>query len=638
MAVTPEMIQAVFEDHLAKAEEFLSIADDNIKSGFEAFADPSIFQYEPYQWELAHPPIIGAVGREWTPSKPGLRSMPTAPGLTAFPAIMNATYVKPTDNLASAPTYSTPTKPGGAPSNTSGAAPHIYDPRFPNSPTLISLPTTTLPYPYITIPPAPSIDMPVFDGTIPDPIRQITFKEYMDQLTEAYAKYSQDIPNLVRANWMTWFSAYLGERPLIDKLANAISIYMDVGGAGVPVPIEEAIITRNTDRVAAEQRKATLSVYDAATKRGLLLPSGAMLAGLKEARQVAAEAVSKVMTDVAIKNLELEHDHMKFMLQLGSELEKWVAGFATDTAKVVLECNSQAIEMTKFVLTGMVEINNIMVKIYLAQWEAYKAAVEVYKAKISAIEMEVRIYEAMIKAETAKVEVNKAHVEMINAVANCNKAIADVYKTTIDAETAKVESSRVAIMAYEAQIRGYVASVEAWKAQWQGYTAEVEGETAKAKVYTAQVEAYSARVNAYKAEVEGYGAQVHAQAEQIRAIGSQNETNLRAWSLQAEQTVKQYVAETEAYRAEWGAVGEQLKGAAENTRIIAESLFKGYEVEMRVDTERAHEHLAEWRSALEAHIAASRGMVEAASVAGHMASSALNGITSFVGAMTQSQS
>ena len=84
MAVTPEMIQAVFEDHLAKAEEFLSIADDNIKSGFEAFADPSIFQYEPYQWELAHPPIIGAVGREWTPSKPGLKSVAAAPALTAF--------------------------------------------------------------------------------------------------------------------------------------------------------------------------------------------------------------------------------------------------------------------------------------------------------------------------------------------------------------------------------------------------------------------------------------------------------------------------------------------------------------------------------------------------------------------------
>ena len=637
MADNAAIIQDIFETHLAAAQEFLKTAQTNIDQGFKTFQDPAAFKYEPYEWEIASPPIIGGIPVPHYPSKPGFKGTPTAPKLEQFPEISNPDYGKPVDFSGKPPDPHYPPQPGTSPSDPTGQPPQPTQLQFPSKPTLLPLPSTALPYPFITVPNAPVITMPVFDGQVPSPIHQISFDEYMQKLTDAYAKYSQDIPALVFSNWILWFKSYLGERPLIDKLVLAVSNYMGTGGAGIPIPIEEAIVTRNTDRIVAEQRRATMNVYDAAVKRGLLLPSGVMLAGLKEARQVSAEAIGKVATDMAIKNLELEHDHMKFMLTLGSELEKWVAGFAGDTAKIVLEANNQAIEMTKFVLTGMIEINNTIVKIYLAEWEAYKAAVEVYKAKISALEMQVRLYEAQIKAELAKVEINKAYVEMINAVANTNKAIAEVYKTMVDAESVKVEADRVRVMIFEAQVHAYVARVEAWKAQWSGYTAAIEGETAKVKAYEAQVNAFTARVNAYKAEVEGYGAKVHAQSEEIHAIGVQNETNLKSWSTQAELLLKQYVAETDAYKTEWMAVGEQMKAAAENTRIIADSLFKGYEMEMRIDTERAHEHLAEWRSALEARIQSSRGMVESAQVAGSMAASALNGITSFVGALAQSQ-
>jgi hypothetical protein len=38
----------------------------------------------------------------------------------------------------------------------------------------------------------------------------------------------------------------------------------------------------------------------------------------------------------------------------------------------MVECNGQAIEMTKTVLQGMIEINNAIVKVYLAKWEGYR--------------------------------------------------------------------------------------------------------------------------------------------------------------------------------------------------------------------------------------------------------------------------
>lgn len=634
MAVTDAELEKIFQDHLNASDTFLQDAQDAIATGFQTFQDPSAFEYTPYEWQTPSPPVIAYAPQFDKPSRPARPSLAEEPKLLDFPKeVANPTFTKPSAFTAQAPFITLPPAPSGEPSDNTGAAPQVSTPVFPNGPTLLALPSTALPYPFITIPNPPTLNLPVFDGVVPDDIHQISLQEYLDKLTGTYAQYSQDIPNLAKANWFAWFTAYLGQRPLIDKLATTISNYIDTGGAGIPVPIEEAIVTRSTDRVAVENRRATMGVYNDMAKRGLTLPSGALLSGLKEARQIEAEAVSKVATDVAIKNLELEHDHMKFMLQLGSELEKWVSNFASDCAKYVLEANGQAIEMTKLVLTGMIEINNTIVKIYLAKWEAYKAAVEVYKAKIDAVEAQIRIYEAEIRAELAKTEVNKATVEVLTAITNANRAIAEVYKVQVDAATARIEADRVRVMAYEATVRAYGARVEAWRAKWQGYTAQVEGEIAKTKVYESQVAGYTALVNAYRTDIEAYSALIHGQTERVQAVATINEAELKAWSLQVDALLRAYVADTEAYRAEWQAVGEQIKGYAEGARIVADSVFKGYEIEARIDTERAHEHLAEWRSHLEATLQAAQGMIQASSVAGNIAASAMNGITSFAGGL-----
>jgi hypothetical protein len=138
-------------------------------------------------------------------------------------------------------------------------------------------------------------------------------------------------------------------------------------------------------------------------------------------------------------------------------------------------------------------------------------------------------------------------------------------------------------------------------------------------------------VNAYRATIEGYTAKVRADGERIRAVGQQNEENLKAWSTQMELWLKEYVAQTEAYKAEWGGVAEIVRGVAEGTRIVADSLFKGYEVEARIDTERAREHLSEWNASLQAMIQSANGLTQTAHVASDLAAAALNSITAFSG-------
>jgi hypothetical protein len=625
-------VDAIFTAFQANATSLLSQATGDVESAFNALADPSLYAYTPYDYQVPSSPIIGALNFPPPPASPVNPGIPKEPTLIPYGMqVPNPNFgAAPTDKPA-VPAITFPTQPGDPPPDFTGNPPAVVTPNFPSSPALIGLPSSALPYPTITVPLAPTITPPVFDGTPPADIANITLDEYLDKLEDSYEKYSNNVSGLVQSNWMSWYTVMLGQNPNIAKLNGIISAYLDTGGAGIPIPIEEAIVTRATDRVSAEARRKRMAVWEDMSKRGLTLPSGALMSGLKESRAEMAEAVSKVALDVATKNLELEHDHMKFMIQFGISLQKHLMDFAGETAKIVVDINGQAIEITKLTLTGMIEINNAAIRIYVAKWEGYKVAAEVFKTRWEGIEAEIRVYEAQIKAELAKTEINKAVVEVLTAVVNANRALVEVYKTQVEAEAAKIEVSRVQIMAFEAIVRAYVAKVEGFRARWDGYKAAVEGQLAIAQVYDAEVKGYVAEVEAYKANVEAYSAQVRGYSAQIESISRQNEAVLKEWSIEVDGLLKAYSENVRAYGINWSAIGEQMRASANVLGIQSEFLSKIYNVSIQVEIERARDHMAQWRSQLEAGVSARRGLVEASGVVASLANSALNGLTAIAG-------
>lgn len=632
-------IQAIFDNQNTIAGQLLQTATDDMDKAFAALGSSTLYQYSPYQWQVPSAPIILGVPFPSGPARPGRPANPKDPALLPYAtALPNPTFgIQPVYGLVP-PLLTDPTQPGGEPSDNIGSAPGVGSPSFPGLPGLLSLPSSALPYPFITIPNAPVFNTPVFDGVKPDDITTMTVQQYLDQLSTSYTNYSQLIPALVQNNTMAWFRVFLNENPNVRLLDNLITTYLSAGGTGIPTPIEEAIITRAVDRVTADNRRANAAVWENIGRRGLTLPSGALMAGLKEGRQLAAEATSKVVVDVAIKNLDLEHDHMKFMLGLGVELQKLLLGYATETAKVVLEANGQAVDLTKLVLNGMIEANNMIVKVYLAKWEGYKAAVEVFRAKWMAVEMQIRVYEAQIKAEMAKTEINKNVVEVLRVIVEANKALVEQYKIQVDAETAKIETDRVRVMAYEAQVRGYVAKVEAWKVRWDGYRAQLEGNVAKSKVFESQNMGYEAQVRGYAAGITAYTAQVQGYTASVEATSRQNEAALKAFTVQLDGLLRAYGEDVKAYGANWNAIGEQMRASANVLGIQAEFATKSYSTQVQIDTERAREHLAIWRSQLEAGLHAAASMTGAADAAGRLAGSALNGLSAFAGTLATTTS
>ena len=632
-------INAILAQFQQLATDLVSGAVDEINNAFSALGNSALYAYSPYEYQIPEAPIIGGID---IPAGP---SQPVSPGIPKQPTIVdigmnvpNPDFGVPPIDASQLPNFNFPTPPSStAPTNLYGQAPGVSNPNEPNPPTLLPLPSSTLPYPTVNIPVAPVITPPTFTGSAPEDISTMTLDEYLGLLDRSYKKYSQMIPQMVQDNWMSWFRIMVNENPTIRQIDAIIQSYLTTGGGGIPAPIEEAIVTRATDRVAAEARRERMAVWEKTAAFGFNLPSGALMSGLKESRAKMAEAVSKVSLDVAQKNLEIEHDQMKFMITMGVELQKMLLGFAGDTAKTVAELNAQAIEMTKVNLQGMIAVYDMLVKVYLAKWEGYRAATEVYKAMWEGIEAQVRAYEAEIRAELAKTEVDKAVVDVLRTVAQANESIVQVYKTEVEAANLLLEADRIRIMAFEAQVRAYVAQVEAYRAQWEGYAAGVKGQQALADVYVAEVQGFKADTEAYAARVGAYGEQVRAYSAQVQAISEQNQTNLKAWSIEIDALFKAYSEQVRAYGLNWSALGEQMRASANVLGIQSEFLTKVYNVGLQIEIERAREHLATWREQLEAGLRAGEGLANASHVTANLAGAVLSGFTTFAGNLSTSQ-
>jgi hypothetical protein len=631
-------VDQVFADYSALAQQLATDATTAIQTAGAALSTTGFYEYAPFEFQS---PVMSFGGANITFDRPG---KPTTPNLRTVPTVDRVPTGLEEFNKALlgsvplAPTVSAPSKPGESLPSVPTSPTVMQSLNLPSVPNLLPMGSTTLPYATVAIPTPPAWSSPQFTGVAPGDVQSISMNEYLALLTASYDKYASSIPNLVRSNWRTWYQTLLADHPQLTKLQNVLSSYLDTGGSGVPAVLEDAIVTRAKTRVVGEQRRATSKVWDEMAKRGLWMPSGALAAGLKEAAQLEAESTSKVITDVALKNLDLEHDHMKFMVNAGRELETSLCNVSIDTAKVCAELNGQAIEITKLVLTGMIEINKAIIQIYIAKWEGYKAAVEVYKAEIQAIESRVRVYEAEIRAELAKTEVDKAYVQVLTAITNANSTIASMYKTQIEAETAKLEIDKVHAQLYEAQIRAYVGQVDAYRARWDGYGSEVRANLATAQVYESQVRGYTAGVDAYRAEAGAYEAKVRGFAAMTDAIARSNEANLRAWTAEIEGLLKVFGTEMEAYKAEWQATIEKVRVQSVYWQSNVESLRAYNSTETQIQMEQGREHLTQWVQQLEAALRAAQSLSQLSSVSGSLAQSALSGITGFAGTLATTQS
>jgi hypothetical protein len=638
MAVDPG---AIFDQHNENAITLVNNTINDLNAAYAALANID-YSYSPPIIMLGWSPPSAPALSTPNPNQPVLGTVPDTPQLndemTEIPNYGLGAFSIAPPNFTSRVTI--PSGPGGAP-DVPGPSGYINGPlgvTMPTKPLLLPLPSSTLPYPTITVPTAPDLNMPVFDGQRPGSLEHLTIDEVLAEMDRVYYDYRDVFLGFVKDNSAAWLRSVLADRDIVGQVEGVLRTYLDPvngGGTGYPVKIEEAIAGRAHDRTQAEFQRAEAQVWDGVAKRGLYLPSGALMAGLQQARYAAADANAKTYTDIATKNFELEQSNMQFMLKLAESLEGKLLDVGVEYAKVTLTVNDQAVQLMKLVASTMVDVYKAIVQAWLAEWEGYKAAVEVYKAQISALEMEIRLYEAEIKAELAKTEINKATVEVLNAVVNANKGLVEMYKAEVEAAVAPLEVTKVQAQVYESVVKGYAARIEGYVAQWRGVSAAAEAKGAEARAYSAEMEGYTGRVNAFKAQVDAYVAHVNGAAASNRAIADANRAKLDQFNAELEAVIKKYTAELQGVSEQWKYAAEAARVQVAYWSARATSDQAAYSVNVQTQMEMAKQNYGVWLNQIEKMQKQAAAVRDIASVSGSLAASALTGLTSFAGQLVQ---
>lgn len=414
----------------------------------------------------------------------------------------------PTFNV-SAPTISLPTTPSALNKTFDEDEPSITTTfNFPDAPTytLPSVPT----FEELDIPSAPTLSIPDFDQLLP-----VTSDVNVPSISFYWGDedpYSDDLLVAVKASLLDW---------------------VQNGGTGLPVDVEQAIFDRGRNREDINSIRSENQVLKEQASRGFSRPSGSTVAALDYLAQETQNKTADLSREIMIKQAELEQANMQFAIQQAIALEQLLINENQ-------QIQQRSFEAAKYVQDVAINIFNAeLAKVNIAL-EGYKAYAAAYEAQVRAALSRVEIFKAEIEAQGLISQINRDSVLLYNAQLDAIKTSVEVYKTEVDAIASQIQSEGLKIENYKSLIQAFAAEVEAKKVEYQGYAEAIKGELAKVDIYDSQVKAFVGRIDAYGKAIDAQSkiSDIDIETEKLR---------LQTYLGQLDAVIKQVQAETAIY-------------------------------------------------------------------------------------------
>ncbi len=583
------------------------------------------------------------------PGTPSLSTMPSAPTIVAptltvpadpgaAPTLQLATLADPgaAPTLAvPLPTLSFPDKPNALVSNL-GSMPDINTSfTFPDAPASLSTTLTVPTFTARTEPTAPQTLIPSFITQTITPVADAptngqalmdsaysTETVVMQKNADAYvtAMMQQYNPNYATA---------------MAAIETQLSAYL-AGGTALKPAIENAIYERARSKNNADALRVRDTALNDAATRGFMLPSGALLSALQQARQGGADNNAKASTDIAIAQAEMEQKNLQFAVTTSANLRTSMVSAAMAYMGHVISINGQAMDYAKSVFTNLVEMYNASVRVYSARVEAYRGYTAIYEVQLKAAMASLDVYRAQIAALEAMTQVDRAKVEIYTAQIQGTMSMIALYRAQIEAVQGKVALEKTKLEIFQAQVQSYGAQVQAKNGEWSGYNAAMAGEEAKVRIYSAEVGAYNSQISAYTAKI---GALV-AQTDNITKVNSAN--------------AAMYGATVQAYTEKVRAASMLSTAQNENNRAIVvaySAQMTGYETGARVQlaaySAQAQASLANATGGLSAQVESARAKAQhglalaqiaegGAQIYGTLAAAAMSGLNTLAADISNS--
>jgi hypothetical protein len=460
------------------------------------------------------------------PTRPVI-ALPTTP---VFRDLSLSVPVRPSTSLPAAPAYATVTM--NAPVRPTATLP--TEPSFAN----IALPDIT----DIVIP-AYALAAPVDDLTGPSNLFSFSEVEYSSALLDA------------------------GKAKLLRDLS--------VGGYGIETADEAALWARAQER---ELRSANALMLESARQmaaRGFALPPGAMLAQLASAQQDAAEKISTVSRDIALKRADMYVENRKFTFTQVRELEQL-------SMNAHLSLMERALNASKAVAEFGLTLFNARVAKFNALMEGFRAKVTAYDTQVRAALGQVEAQRLKLQLVNARVDIQKNQVQLYGARVDAVKGAFDVYRTDATVQQTQAQLAldieRNKTQVYTAQLDGVKAAVDVYRTDatvQQGLNdAAIAIQKNQVQIWGAQWDAAKTLVDMYRSDVaamqgladvertklEGYRLDVQAYAETLRA------ESLRLQSYESQ--VRGDLAKTDIYRSQISAQLTQAEVAKAQASVV----------------------------------------------------------------------
>ncbi|RLC11312.1 MAG: hypothetical protein DRI24_18965 [Deltaproteobacteria bacterium] len=542
---------------------------DNTDNGFqipsERWDDLDQWSWIPVEVPQYKPPTLEdlPLGAE-PPAVPDIPfANPRQPYLAGDASITPPQFDAPPVLDATPPSIYEPPQPEDFTGERPGDAPEVSDVVVPEAP-IIVVPEPPI-ISDIILPELLDLDLPVFDGQMPDG-SDIIAPHNTFNFTEE--EYNSDV---------------------LDKTTSEILRMLD-GGVGIPDTTWQLILQQGAER---EEQSGSKLVEEATTEwasRGWSAPGGVLNMQIREAQQKVFMARNTLAREVTIKESEMELENLKYAIAQGIALDTMLIGLHNSAQDRGLKAAEIGVRIS-------IDIMNAKISLYNAELAAYQASAMVYKTMIDAEMAKVEIYKAEIEGVTLLLEADKTKIEAYNAYIRGLSMIVELHNSQVQTVLAEVEIEKARIDAYKSRVEAYSEEVRAWGLEWDGYKAAWDGQLSKAGIYKTTVDAYASEVAGYASvakveeiKIDAEKSTITLDIERMKSDTARYSSEVNYQSERADATAKTYTAQMAGYSAKAQYDGNKVKvyearlqgdianaratssAAIENARIVASQL------------------------------------------------------------------
>jgi hypothetical protein len=198
------------------------------------------------------------------------------------------------------------------------------------------------------------------------------------------------------------------------------------GGTGINADIENQAWQRDRDRIIADSRRVEKQIYTGYAAKGIMLPAGAMLAKVDEARFAGLGETGKASTAKAVEQLRMEIETIKFAVEqaLRSRFEAMRA--ATDYIRAVASAPASAVDVTNINSDAQAKMVSAYANLYNVRLERDRI---VLNSKLAELQSRDDIYK---HRRTTATQNSQVEVQALTAAADTLARTASAFASSLN--------------------------------------------------------------------------------------------------------------------------------------------------------------------------------------------------------------